>query len=35
LLRFPGMTAERVRLTIVHSRTSPTLSAFGLFKLRS
>jgi alpha-L-fucosidase len=32
LLRFPETTAERVRLTIVKSRTSPTLAAFGLYK---
>ncbi|MFZ2053853.1 MAG: alpha-L-fucosidase [Candidatus Aminicenantales bacterium] len=35
LFRFPEVTAGRVRLTIVKSRTSPTLSAFGLFKLLS
>jgi alpha-L-fucosidase len=35
LLRFPEVTTGRVRLTIRKSRTSPTLSAFGLFKLPS
>jgi alpha-L-fucosidase len=35
LLRFPETAADRVRLTIVKSRTSPTLSAFGLFKVAS
>jgi alpha-L-fucosidase len=35
LLRFPETTTDRVRLTITRSRTSPTLSAFGLFKLAS
>jgi alpha-L-fucosidase len=35
LLRFPAVGTERVRLTIGRSRTSPTLSAFGLFKLPS
>jgi alpha-L-fucosidase len=35
LLRFPEVATERVRLIITKSRTSPTLSAFGLFKLRS
>jgi alpha-L-fucosidase len=33
LLRFPEIATDRVRLTILRSRTSPTLSAFGLFKL--
>jgi alpha-L-fucosidase len=32
LLRFPNMTAAKVRIVIERSRTSPTLSAFGLFK---
>jgi alpha-L-fucosidase len=32
LLRFPAVTASRVKLVIEQSRTSPTLSAFGLFK---
>jgi alpha-L-fucosidase len=32
LLRFPGVTAEKVRLTIARSRTRPTLASFGLFK---
>jgi alpha-L-fucosidase len=33
LLRFPEATTDRVRLTILRSRTSPTLASFGLFKL--
>ncbi len=32
LLRFPEVTAKRIRLLILSSRTNPTLSAFGLFK---
>lgn len=32
LLRFPAVTAQRVRVVIEGSRTSPTLSAVGLFK---
>ena len=32
LLRFPPVTARKVRLVIEQSRTSPTLSAVGLFK---
>lgn len=32
LLRFPVVTSNRVRLVIEQSRTSPTLSSFGLFK---
>jgi alpha-L-fucosidase len=32
LLRFPAVTAKRVRLTIDASRTSPTLASFGLFR---
>jgi len=32
LLRFPAVTAKKVRLVIEKSRTSPTLSAIGLFK---
>ena len=35
LLRFPETTADKVRLTIIKSRTNPTLSAFGLFKFAS
>ncbi|MDH4272658.1 MAG: alpha-L-fucosidase [Candidatus Aminicenantes bacterium] len=35
LLRFPEVVTDRLRLTIIKSRTSPTLSSFGLFKLRS
>ncbi len=35
LLRFPETTTNRVRLNIVRSRTSPTLSFFGLFKLKN
>ncbi|MBN2408948.1 MAG: alpha-L-fucosidase [Candidatus Aminicenantes bacterium] len=35
LLRFAEIATDRVRLTILRSRTSPTLSAFGLFKFRS
>ncbi len=35
LLRFPETTAHRVRLTVVKSRTSPTLAAFGLYKSAS
>jgi len=33
LLRFPETTADRVRLTVVKSRSNPTLASFGLFKL--
>jgi len=33
LLRFPAVTARAVRLVIEGSRTSPTLSDFGLYKL--
>ena len=32
LLRFPAVTAQKVRLTIVDSRDSPTLCGFGLYK---
>jgi alpha-L-fucosidase len=32
ILTFPAVTAKRIRLTIAESRTSPTLSAFGLYK---
>jgi len=32
LLRFPGVTAARVRIVIERSRTSPTIASFGLFK---
>jgi alpha-L-fucosidase len=32
LLRFPAVTASKVRVVIEESRTSPTLSAVGLFK---
>jgi alpha-L-fucosidase len=32
LLRFPAVSTRRVRLVIEESRTSPTLSRFGLFK---
>jgi len=32
LLRFPAVTAARIRLVIDESRTSPTLSTFGLYK---
>jgi alpha-L-fucosidase len=32
LLRFPAVTAAKVRLVIDESRTSPTLSTFGLYK---
>jgi alpha-L-fucosidase len=32
LLRFPAVTTTKVRLVIDESRTSPTLSTFGLFK---
>ncbi len=32
LLRFPAVTGEKVRLVIDESRTSPTLSSFGLYK---
>ena len=35
LLRFPAVTTDRLRLTILRSRTSPTLVSFGLFKLAS
>jgi alpha-L-fucosidase len=34
LLRFPAVTARAVRLVIEGSRTSPTLSAFGLYKMK-
>ena len=32
LLRFPSVTASKIRLVIDESRTSPTLSTFGLYK---
>jgi alpha-L-fucosidase len=32
LLRFPAVTGEKVRLVIDRSRTSPTISSFGLYK---
>ncbi len=32
LLRFPAVTSRKVRLVIDSSRTSPTLSSFGLYK---
>ena len=32
ILTFPAVTAKRVRLSIMESRTSPTLSSFGLYK---
>lgn len=32
LLRFPAVTTTKVRFVIEQSRTSPTLSSFGLFK---
>jgi alpha-L-fucosidase len=32
LLRFPAVTADKVRLVIEESRTSPTISTFGIFK---
>jgi len=32
LLRFPAVTGEKIRLVIDESRTSPTLSTFGLYK---
>ena len=32
LLRFPNVTASKVRIVIERSRTSPTLSSFALFK---
>ena len=32
LLRFPSMTAAKLRIVVERSRTSPTLSSFGLFK---
>ena len=32
LLRFPAVTAKKVRLVIDASRTSPTLASFGLYK---
>ena len=31
LLGFPGITTDRIRLTILESRTSPALSTFGLY----
>jgi len=33
LLRFPEVTARKVRLVIAKSRSSPALSSFGLFKM--
>jgi alpha-L-fucosidase len=33
LLRFPEVTARRVRLVIVRSRRNPAISSFGLFKM--
>jgi alpha-L-fucosidase len=33
LLRFEPVTAKKVRLVIEQSRSNPTLSNFGLFKL--
>jgi alpha-L-fucosidase len=35
LLRFPAVTADKIRLTIRQSRLNPTLTTFGLFKLAS
>jgi len=35
LLRFPEVSTEKVRLTISKSRLSPSLAAFGLYKLAS
>ncbi|MEW5900589.1 MAG: alpha-L-fucosidase [Acidobacteriota bacterium] len=35
LLRFSEVLTQKVRLTITQSRTSPTLSSFGLFKFSS
>lgn len=32
LLRFPEVNADRIKIVIEKSRTSPTLSSFGLFK---
>jgi alpha-L-fucosidase len=32
LLRFPAVTASKVRLTILDARDTPTLREFGLFK---
>jgi len=32
ILAFPVVTAKRIRLSISESRTSPTLSSFGLYK---
>ena len=32
LLRFPDVTAQRVRVNFIESRLCPTLSEFGLFK---
>ncbi len=32
LLRFDEVTASRVRLSIVESRTSPTIASFGLYR---
>jgi len=32
LLRFPSVTATKVRLVVEESRTNPTLSSFGLYK---
>ena len=33
LLRFPAVTADKVRIVIEASRMNPTLAAFGLFKI--
>ena len=35
LIRFPEVTADRVRLTIAKSRLNPALAAFGLYKSAS
>ncbi len=35
LLRFPEVTSDKVRLTIVQSRANPALAEFGLFKSTS
>jgi alpha-L-fucosidase len=35
LLRFPGVTADRVRVTILESRDSPAIREFGLYRSSS
>ena len=35
LLRFPEVTAQKIRLVVANSRANPAISTFGLFKLSS